>query len=111
MYVAMDGILIFTENDMERKIIKNALNKGFEIQNLAEAKFTHGLEITRDRKNGKLWIDQEQYIKDIIKPFNMDNCNTVKAPIDVNQKLSQELCPNLDEEILYMQSVSYQEAI
>ena len=78
------------------------------MKDFAEAKFILGMQITRARKNGKLQIDQKRNIKDVFKRFNME---AVEAPIDVNQKLSQELCPNLDEEILYMQSVSYQEAI
>ena len=79
----------------------------FKMKDIGSANFILGMKITRDRKAGKLWIDQELYLQDIIKRFNMMECKGVSTPIDANQKLSSELSPNSEDEINEMKKIPY----
>lgn len=96
---------------MHKEKLKCFLKKNFKIKDIGEAKYILGMKITRDRKTGKLWLDQERYLTDILKRFNMEDCKSVNTPVDVNQKLSAEFSPTKDEERKLMQDVPYQEAI
>lgn len=81
------------------------------MKDIGEAHYILGMKITRDRLNGKLWMDQELYINNVLKKFNMSDCKPVSTPVDVNQKISKELCPQTEEEIDEMKKIPYQEAI
>ena len=83
--VYMDDLQI-TSNDM--KIIeqtKMELNKRFQITDLGEVNHILGLRVLK--KKGYISIDQEHYVKNMLKKFNMDGCNSVSTPMEVNLKL------------------------
>lgn len=44
--------------------------------------FCIGLRITRDRENDKIWLEQQQYVKDAFERFNMAKCSPVSTPVD-----------------------------
>ncbi|XP_055918402.1 uncharacterized protein LOC129950490 [Eupeodes corollae] len=81
------------------------------MKDFGEAKFVLGMQITRDREKGKLWIDQHTYLKNILKRFNMEDCNPVSTPFDTNQRLIKETHQQSKHETDYMKTVPYQEAI
>jgi hypothetical protein len=63
IYVAVyvDDLLIFS-NDNEMKLkLKDELSKRFKMKDIGQASYILGFHITRDRKQGKIWIDQEKY--------------------------------------------------
>ncbi|KAK9695095.1 hypothetical protein QE152_g33107 [Popillia japonica] len=43
------------------------------MKDMGEARFCLGMQITRDRKAGKLWLDQELYTREILQRFGMEN--------------------------------------
>lgn len=109
IYVAIyvDDILICT-NDMEAfERLRQELMKRFKMKYLGEAKTILGLKITRDRKAGKIYLDQEAYIDKMLRRFNMDNCKSVSTPFDSNQKLLKLT----EGEVIEDNEVPYQEAI
>ncbi|KAK9679643.1 Zinc knuckle [Popillia japonica] len=67
-------------------------------------------EITRDRKAGKLWLDQELYTREILQRFGMENCFAVTTPLDPNQKLVMTSYTAEDTEEKN-ETTPYQEAI
>lgn len=69
------------------------------------------MKLTRDRKNGTLCIDQEQYIRDFLDRFGMKNCNTIATPIENTLKLSKSMSPKTQEERDYMANVPFQELV
>ena len=73
VYIAIyvDVILIFSNNPSMKMNIKTFLMSNFKMKDIGSANFILGMKITRDRKAGKLWIDQELYLQDIIKRFNI----------------------------------------
>lgn len=74
------------------------LNKNFKMKDLGEASSILGIRITRDLKEGKISIDQSIYIEEILRKFKMSDCNAISSPLDVNQKLSAEMCPKNPDE-------------
>lgn len=81
------------------------------MKDIGPAHYILGMKLTRDREKGKLWLDQKLYIDDMLKKFNMDQCNAISTPMDINQKITKDMCPKSEEEIIEMANVPYQEAI
>lgn len=112
-YVAIyvDDILIFSNNQRSKEYIKERLSKCFKMKDLGPAHYILGMKLTRDRENGKLWLNQNSYIEDMLKKFNMDQCNPISTPIDINQKITKNMCPTTEDEINEMKTIPYQEAV
>ena len=62
--------------------IKDEFSTEFEMKDSGPAKVMLGIEITRDRKNRKLFISHQQYISEILKRFNMNESWSVSTPIE-----------------------------
>lgn len=91
--------------------LKCFLNSRFKMKDLGEAKFCLGLRITRDREKGKIFIDQQNYIEEILKRFNMANSNAVSTPADASLKLDKTMSPSTPEEAEAMKAVPFKEAV
>ncbi|KAH9304884.1 hypothetical protein KI387_009288, partial [Taxus chinensis] len=49
-----------------------------------------GMRISRDRKERKLTLSQEEYIKKVLERFNMQDAKPVGTPLVGHFKLSKE---------------------
>ena len=87
--VYVDDELIFTNCEGWKSALKSYLMSKFQTKDLGSAKLCLGLNITRDRQQGKVWIDQQKYIVETLEMLNMKDCNPVKTPADPNQKLNK----------------------
>ncbi|KAG9450058.1 hypothetical protein H6P81_010023 [Aristolochia fimbriata] len=58
----VDDMLIAAKSQVEIDRLKAQLNKEFEMKDLGEAKKILGMEISRNRERGKLWLSQKQYL-------------------------------------------------
>lgn len=65
----------------------------------------------RQRKRKAMVGSKTIYIDVMLKKFNMDQCNAISTPMDINQKITKDMCPKSEEEITEMANVPYQEAI
>jgi hypothetical protein len=81
------------------------------MKDLGETKKILGMEIHRDRKNGKLWLSQQKYVEKILMRSGMNNEKLVQIPLASHFKLSSGLCPSNDEEKDYMSCVPYANAV
>ena len=91
--------------------IKAQLNSEFEMKDLGPAKKILGMEISRDRKAGVLYLSQKGYINKVLKRFNMSNAKPVSTPLASHFKLSSALCPQSEEDISYMVEVPYSSVV
>jgi hypothetical protein len=57
------------------------------MKDLGSSNFILGMEIKRDRKKRKLWINQRKYVETILQRFNMQECKSIKVPILVGVNL------------------------
>src|SRR6185437_8611634 len=51
--------------------VKKLLSSEFDMKDLGVAKKILGMEITRDRKSGLLFLSQHNYINKVLQCFNM----------------------------------------
>ena len=52
----------------------------YRRKDLGNCEWIVGMRVTRDRKNTKLYLDQEQYLNTILNQLNMQNCNPSITP-------------------------------
>jgi len=109
--IYVDDILIFSNNQKQKNDIKEKLKKEFKLKDLGEVTNCLGIRITRDRQRGLLWMDQSQYIDQVLNKFNMKDCNPSSTPLDKNQILTHEMSPKTKKEEEVMRNVPYREAI
>lgn len=104
--IYVDDVFIFTNDVKLRKLVQGKLESQFNMKNLGEINNCLGMRITRDWTEGKLRIDQSQYIEKILHKFGMSECKPISTPMEVGQKLQD----SPDEELCSM-TVPYQQAV
>lgn len=91
--------------------LKKDLGRKFAMKDLGPAQKILGIRIMRDRKNKRLWLSQEKYIKKVIRRFNMKDAKPVGTPLATHFKLITELCPSDDKEKEEMSKIPYASAV
>lgn len=109
--IYVDDVLIFTNDDQIENRLKEELCGNFRMKDLGDASSVLGIRISRDRRAGTIAIDQTQYIANVLKRFGMDGANPVVTPLDMNQKISSNLCPSTRKQQTEMANVPYKQAI
>ncbi|EPZ32188.1 hypothetical protein O9G_006007 [Rozella allomycis CSF55] len=56
-------------------------------------------------------LSQQKYIEDTLVHFNVDGCKCVTKPQDPSIKLSNQMCPIIEEDKRTMQEVPYRETV
>ncbi|XP_017423576.1 uncharacterized mitochondrial protein AtMg00810-like [Vigna angularis] len=87
----VDDLLITGDSEEEIAEFKRRMKEEYDMTDLGQLSYFLGLEFVQ-RANGIL-IHQRRYVNEVLKRFNMLNCNNTVVPIMVNLKLS-----NLEEE-------------
>src|SRR4051812_12665361 len=77
----VDDMLIAVKGMKEITTLKEHLSSEFEMKDLGAAKKILGMEITRDRKSGLLFLSQQSYIKKVLHRFNMEGSKSVSTPL------------------------------
>ena len=103
----VDDMLVTGSKMQEIKVLKIKLVNYFSMKDLGATKQILGMRISRDRKNHKLTLSQNEYIQKVLKRFNMQNEKPVSTPFASHFKLSKEMCPKTQEEMDYMSKVTY----
>jgi hypothetical protein len=67
-------MLIAAKSRKEITTLKKLLSSEFEMKDLGAAKKLLGIEITRDRKHGLLFLSQHADIEKALHRFNMHAC-------------------------------------
>ncbi|GJU25787.1 putative RNA-directed DNA polymerase [Tanacetum coccineum] len=80
-------------------------------ERLWAAKQILGIQIFRDRGAKKLHISQEQYIKKVLRRFNINKAKVVSSPLTPNFKLTDKDCPSSESILEKMDRVSIASAV
>lgn len=107
----VDDLLLLSNDVNLKNEIKEKLQSTFKMKDLGEASKFLGINISRDRNNDTISIDQTEYIEEILERFNMSECNPAITPLDPNQKLDKEMSPKTQQEVAGMEKVPYREAL
>ena len=107
----VDDMLIIGHDPSKIDKLKRELSKSFAMKDLGPAKQILGMKISRDRKNGKLWLSQESYIEKVLERFNMSKAKAVCSPLAGHFKLSSKQCPTSEKDMKEMGKVPYASAV
>jgi hypothetical protein len=72
-------ILIFSNNEKHLTKIKDLMSKS-DMKTLGVPKHVLGIEIKQEC--WKFYLNQMQYIKSILKRFNMQDCEPISTPME-----------------------------
>lgn len=91
----VDDLLITGSSSEEIEKVKSMLKAEFEMTDLGHLTYFLGIEFA-ETKEGIL-MHQRKYILEVLKRFNMMNCNSADIPVEANLKLGNcELEPKVD---------------
>lgn len=78
----VDDLLIICDDLQMVKAIKSLLAKEFEMTDIGTAYTFLGIHIQHDRENGTIQLSQEQYLKNVIRKFGMNEAKPISTPIE-----------------------------
>jgi hypothetical protein len=104
-------MLIAAKSKIDIANLKAQLSSEFEMKDLGVAKKILGMEISRDRKSGLLFLSQHGYIQKVLHCFNMRDSKPVSTPIALHFKLSSSQSSSTYSDFEYMSKVSYSSVI
>jgi hypothetical protein len=99
----VDDLLITGSSQDEMDKLTKLLSSEFDMTNLGSLKYFLGLEFTKN-KSGIL-IHQKKYVSDILKRFNMINCNPANTPMETASNLGNDDEGSSVNNTLYKQMV------
>lgn len=85
--IYVDDILVVSKNDETALHLLQMLKTEFEVKDLGEAKHCLGIEFTRE--GNQIRLNQQGFVTELLKRFNMLDCNPVMTPLDPGIKLSK----------------------
>lgn len=101
LVIYVDDALIISSSKKIIKIIISVLKQAFKIKELNLSYFV-GIEVLKS--DNCICLHQQEYIEQIVKTFNMSECNYASTPADPNVVI----CKNLEETVV---KFPYREAI
>ena len=111
--IYVDDMIIASKSKKRIHEIINGLKEAFKIKVVSEENrfYIIGNEITRDRKQRKLIMSQQKYIKEKLEEFGMAESKGISTPRAVNCELTKLQCPKTDEELEEMKHINYRSAV
>lgn len=103
IYLYVDELLITIESQLEIKDLKSTMKSEFEIPYMGNLSYFFGMEFLY-KEGGKI-LHQTKYATDLLKRFNMLNCNDVVTSIELGQKLEEDNDEEWVDATLYKQMI------
>lgn len=91
--------------------LKAQLAREFDMKDLGPANKILGMQIHRDRKDRQIWLSQRNYLRNVLRRFNMQDCKPISTPLPINYKLSSGMNPSNEAEKMEMSRVPYALAV
>ena len=89
----VDDMLVAGSNMQHINELKHKLARSFAMKDLVYTKKILGMRITQDRKNKTLNLSLGEYIKKVLKRFNMQDAKVVGTPLASYFKLTRDMFP------------------
>ena len=77
----VDDLLLLGEDLSKIEDVKRQLGKLYQMKDLGPASSYLGIRITGDRDTQAIWIDQQVYIENTLKRFELQDANSTKTPL------------------------------
>lgn len=107
----VDDMLIASKNKNEVDNVKRLLGSEFEMKDMGPAKKILGMEITRHRRRGVLFLSQCDYLRKVVAKFGMSEAKAVHTPSAAHFKLSVRMSPKTEKDKASMERVPYASAV
>ena len=109
--IYVDDILIAGTTDEVDKF-KNMMYSEFKMTEIPVADKFIGLEINRNRKTKKIHLSQNQYVKELLEKFNLNDLQPCSIPADPNKSIhTRYLDPPDEKEIAFMKTINFRSMI
>jgi transposase InsO family protein len=82
----VDDLLIACSSTVELNKLKRDLTTQFDMEDLGEATFILGIDITRDRPRRTISIGQSAYITSVLERHGMSDCTPISTPMTSDYK-------------------------
>jgi len=104
---------IIIKNDLSCLLLatKTQFKKEYSMTDLGSLKYVYGIQRIIDNTSKKVYLIKHQYIKDILKQFNMDNCKSFSTSLEISSKQISRDDPLSPEEQLEMNKILYRKAV
>lgn len=79
----------------------------FDMKDLGASSKILGISIQRDRKQSRLCLSQESYLKKILDNFGISNSKLVLTPTNPQYKSSMTQSASIEVERFYINTISY----
>ena len=101
----VDDQLILGEDLSKIDDIKRQLGKLYQMKDLGPTSSYLGIQITRDRNTRAIWIDQQAYIENALKRFELQDANNTKTPLPAGIHLEKSEEPVALNTMTYYQQI------
>ena len=78
----VDDFLISGPEGSHMDKLKSVLINDLHCKTVDDGKQYLGMRITRDRPRCTIYLDQEEYIKNLLLKYGMDNCKPISTPME-----------------------------
>lgn len=79
--IFVDDMIIFFNDLNFLNDFKNKLFSTFPVKDLGEPEKMFGVRVTRDKKAGTWTLDQTEYVDEVLKRYEMYECNSFSVSI------------------------------
>lgn len=80
----VDDVLFFSNNNDEIFALKSLLNKEFKMKDLGLVSNFLGIKVSQDFENKVTKLCQKDYLKNVLRKFDMQDCKMMSTPMDLN---------------------------
>jgi hypothetical protein len=81
----VDDIFLFSNNSSAKLKVKQELMARFNMKDLGPAKHVLGMRV--QRVEGCIFVDQQQYVRDVLDRFGMSDCRPIDTPMEAGKVL------------------------
>jgi hypothetical protein len=85
--IYVDDLLIVGESMPDIQTIKDSLSARFYMTDLGPCHYYLGMEVIRDRLRRTLQLSQTAYLNKVLDDFGMQDCASVKTPMETSLRL------------------------
>ena len=85
--IYVDDILLAGKSITRMNTVKQALSQKFQVKDMGELSYFLGVKVIHDHNAGSVWIGQQSYTESILRKFGMEDCKTIRTPVDSSTKL------------------------
>lgn len=106
--VFVDDIIVFTDSIDFMDIIRRKLSSFCTLKDLGPVQKCLGINVTRNKAEGTIELDQTDYIQSLLRTFGMYECRKTSTPMEISGKNSTTVSPEKSTDLA---SIPYQSAV